>query len=233
MQIRAKELRALDIIPPIEFLVDAVRRVRGAAHGQQQHVLARGALERQRHGDAAALARQVGLHAEHALHRARGGGKVPVVRARDPPVTRVLQLDLEGVLAVEISEGGSDVCEDERVDFFAVHVWYRPDGEFADDFGGDDGFGTGAGEGAFHAVDAQTWVPPARHEGGFLVGVDARLAAKTFMQIRHGITDVLVQRLFLVTERCYHVVDARDQDLAVRLNKASEYAHEICHGFLR
>lgn len=53
MQISAQQLGALDVIAAIEFLVDAVRGVGRAAHGQQEHVLARGLLEREGYGDAA------------------------------------------------------------------------------------------------------------------------------------------------------------------------------------
>lgn len=45
MQVRSQQLRALDVVPPIQLLVNTVRRIRRAAHGQQQHVLPRRLLE--------------------------------------------------------------------------------------------------------------------------------------------------------------------------------------------
>ena len=52
VQVRAKQLRALDVVPAVELLVDGVRGVGGAAHGEQEDVLARGLLEGDGHGDA-------------------------------------------------------------------------------------------------------------------------------------------------------------------------------------
>ena len=45
MQISAQQLRALDVVAPVQLLVDGVRRVGRAAHGEQEDVFARGLLE--------------------------------------------------------------------------------------------------------------------------------------------------------------------------------------------
>lgn len=54
MQIRPQQLRPLNVIPPIQLLVDRMCRVGGAAHGEEQDILPRGLLEGDGDGDATA-----------------------------------------------------------------------------------------------------------------------------------------------------------------------------------
>ena len=51
MQIRSQQLCAFDVVPSVQLLIDAVRRVCRATHWQQKDVLARRLLKGQRHGD--------------------------------------------------------------------------------------------------------------------------------------------------------------------------------------
>ena len=156
-----------------------------------------------------------------------------MARRRDPPRAGVLEGDVAGILAAQLRELGSDVREHEGVDFVALHVGDRADGELADDFGGDDGFGAGGGEGAFDAVDAEGRVAPPRHEGSFFGLVDRGRAAEGFVEVGHGVAYVAVERFLVLGERGHHVGDAGDQDRAVRVDEAAEHAHEVRHGFLR
>lgn len=52
MQISAQQLRTLDVVPAVELLVDGMRGVGGAAHGEQEDVFARGLLKGYGYGDA-------------------------------------------------------------------------------------------------------------------------------------------------------------------------------------
>ena len=52
MQIRAQQLRPLNIIPPIQFFVNGMCAVGGGAHGQEKDVFARRLLECDGDGDA-------------------------------------------------------------------------------------------------------------------------------------------------------------------------------------
>ena len=91
MQISAEQLRALDIISAIQLLIHGMGRVGGAAHGQEQHILPGSLLERECDGDAAALARQIGLHVPDVLDCLAGGGEIPVSWVGNPPFAGVLQ----------------------------------------------------------------------------------------------------------------------------------------------
>lgn len=57
MQIGAQQLGALDVVPPVELLVDGMRGVGGAAHGEQEDVFAGGLLEGDGYGDAVSFIR--------------------------------------------------------------------------------------------------------------------------------------------------------------------------------
>ena len=93
MQIRAQQLRALDIIPSIQFLINTVCRIRATPHRQQQDILARRLLERDSHGDTAAFPRHIRLGAEDLLHGLGGGAEIPVFGRSDPPLAVVLAGD--------------------------------------------------------------------------------------------------------------------------------------------
>lgn len=106
MQIRTQQLRPLHVIPPIQLLIHTVRRIRAAPHRQQQHILPRRPLKRQRHGDTSPLARQIGLDAEHRLRRPARGRVVPVAGRGDPPVPRVEEFASVCVFGAEFGEFG-------------------------------------------------------------------------------------------------------------------------------
>ena len=55
MQIRAQQLRALDIVSSIQLLVYGVCGVGGAAHGEQEDVLARRFFKGDGDGDAVVI----------------------------------------------------------------------------------------------------------------------------------------------------------------------------------
>lgn len=177
MQIGAQQLDTLNVVPLVQLLVDRVGAVGGAAHGQQQDVLARGLLKGQGDGDGAALAGVVGLDAPDPLDGLVGGAEVPVVGAGDPPLARVLRVDLEGVLGAQLGEDLLDVGVHGLVGLLDLHVGHGADGELANDLGGDDRLGSGGGEGALDTVDREGGVPPAAHEGGLLVLEDGGLGA--------------------------------------------------------
>jgi len=145
----------------------------------------------------------------------------------------VLQRGRALVLAAQLAERGVDVREDAGVDLRALHVRHRADGEFAGNFGGDDGLGAGGGEGAFDAVDAEGGVAPARHEGGLLGGVDGGRGAEGFVQVVHCEGDVTVEALLLLRQRRHHLVDARDLDLPVCIDQAPQHADQVRHRLLR
>ena len=50
------------------------------------------------------LSRKIRLNTPDALDRLAGGAEVPVVRAGDPPLARVLGVDLHRILAAELGE---------------------------------------------------------------------------------------------------------------------------------
>ena len=159
-----------------------MRCVGGAAHRQEQHIFPGGLLESQRHGDAAALARQIGLHVPDTLDCLAGGGEVPVSRVGNPPFAGVLQGAGDFILRAERRRNFLDVSEDSVIDGDEIHVWNGPDAEFADHFGGDDGLGAGGGEGALDAVEGEGREPPASHEGAFFaVRVYGGLVAEGFV----------------------------------------------------
>lgn len=58
----------LDVVAHVELLVLRVRHVVAGAHGQQQHVLVAGLLQRDSHRDGAALAGHVGLRLRTRFH---------------------------------------------------------------------------------------------------------------------------------------------------------------------
>lgn len=110
MQICPQHLRPLNIVPPIQLLVDRVRRVGGAAHGEEEDVFAGRLLEGDGDRDAVhdtALACEpadggphiripstfpgkIRLHAKHLLRRLARRREVPVLRACHPPFPGVL-----------------------------------------------------------------------------------------------------------------------------------------------
>lgn len=110
MQIRPQQLRSLDIVPPIQLLVDRVRRVGGAAHGEEEDVFAGRLLEGDGDGDAVhdtglarelanegqnihippTFPRKIRLHAKHLLRRLARRREVPVLRACHPPFPGML-----------------------------------------------------------------------------------------------------------------------------------------------
>lgn len=233
MQIRPQQLRPLNIIPPIKLLVDTMRGIRARPQRQQQHVLPRRLLERQRHRYAAPLPRQVRLHAIHPLHRPARRGVIPMFRGSDPPVAGMHQLHLERVLAPQLREFRPHVVEHAPVHLVGLHVRHRPDRELPDHLGRDDGLGARGGEGALDAVDAEGRVPPAGHQGGLLVREDGRRAAEGFVQVRHAVLDRAVEPLFLLRQRRHHLLDAGDLDLPVRVDEAGQHPGQIRHRFLR
>ena len=214
MQVSAEELSALNVVALVELLVDRVRGVGAAAHGQEKHVLASGSLECEGDGDGAALAGQVGLDAPDALDGFCGGGEVGVVGRGDPPLAGVLQGDVEGVLGLELGEGLLDVLEDELVDVLGLHVGHCADAELADDFGGNDGFGAGGGEGALDTVEGEGGEAPPAHEGALLLLEEAGLAAERLVEVVHGEVDVLVDLLLLLSDGSDELLDAVDEDVS-------------------
>ena len=155
-----------------------------------------------------------------------------MLRGSDPPFAAVLEVAFHGVLRFEGLEGFVDVCVDELVDFGRFHVGDCANGEFAGDFGRDDGFGARRGEGAFDAVEAEGRVAPAAHERAFFVRVDPCGAAEGFVEVVHGKSDVLVEALLFVCQGCDQFLDPWDEDVAVAVDEGGHYADEIGHWFL-
>lgn len=102
-----------------------------------------------------ALTGEIWLHTPHAFRGLTGGAEVPVVRARNPPLTGVLGIDLERILGFELRENLLDITVDGFIGLIDVHVGNGADRELADDLGRDDSLGAGGGEGAFDAVNAE------------------------------------------------------------------------------
>ena len=154
-----------------------------------------------------------------------------MTRVGNPPFPGVLQRARRLVFRAERGRHFLHVAEDGVVDGGEVHVRHRPDAEFADDFGGDDGLGAGGGEGAFDAVEGERGKAPAGHERALLaVRVDGRLVAERLVQVVHGEGDVAVYGAFVVRQRRDHLVDAVDEDPAVvGCDERAHDPHEVGH----
>ena len=181
----------------------------------------------------APLSRQIGLHAKDLLRRLGRGAEVPVLRARHPPLARVLQRALHLVLTLQLLELALAVLVHRRVHNLDLHVRHGANAELANHLRWDDSLSAGGGEGAFDAVHAEGGVPPAGHEGAFLVREDGCLRAEGLVQVVHGEGDATVEILLVVRQGRDHLLDARDLDLAVGIDQASKHAHQVGHGLLR
>ena len=101
MQIASKQLNALNIVPPIQLLIDGVSSISTASHRQKQNILTSRLLKGERHWYRASLSRQVRLDTPHLLHRLGRSSEVPVLRRRYPPFAAVLQEALHAVLRLQ------------------------------------------------------------------------------------------------------------------------------------
>ena len=120
MQVSPQQLGALDIVPPIQLLIDTMRAIGRTPHGQQQHVLARSLLKRKRDGDTASLPRHVGLDTKDLLHCLCRSLEVPMERTSHPPLSIVLAGNVKCVLAAEVLELVADVLENQLIDLVAL-----------------------------------------------------------------------------------------------------------------
>jgi len=150
-----------------------MRRIRATPHRQQKHILPCCLLKGNRYRNTPTLPRHVRLDTKDLFHGLGCGTEVPVLGRADPVLATMLAEDVEGIFAAELGELVLNVFVDEFVDSIAVHVRYGTDGELADHFGWDDGFGAWGREGAFDAVDRKRGVAPARHQGAVFVWVDS------------------------------------------------------------
>ncbi len=144
----------------------------------------------------------------------------------------MLAEDFHLILSGQFAEFAVYMFEYCFIHFLRLHVRDSADGEFANDFGRDDGFGTWLAEGALDAMDGERRVPPSRHEGAVFVVEDSRLATERFVEVVHGVCYRSVKQLLLVGEGGDHFVDAGDKDLAGWGDKPGHDGHEVSHRFV-
>ena len=97
--------------------------------------------------------REIRSNVPNSLGSLLGRLKVPVLRTGNPPLAGVHQLALHSVVASQLLELLVDVLEYEFVDILGLHVGYGTDGEFTDDFSGDDGLRAAGRESAFDTME--------------------------------------------------------------------------------
>lgn len=110
-------------------------------------------LERQSDWNASTLPGHIWLDLEHALDSLGRRSKVPVLRARYPPLARVRKLNIHGIIGPDLLPFKVHMFDDKFVYVFGLHVWYCADGKFTNHLGGDDGLGSGGRESTFNAVN--------------------------------------------------------------------------------
>lgn len=140
--------------------------------------------------------------------------------------------DVDGVLSVQLGKLFADVLEDNLVGLLDGHVGDSTDGELAANLGRDNGLGTRGGESTLDTVERKRWVSPASHQGRLLGVVDSGFATQRFVEVGHGESNVIVERILFLGERSDLVHDARDLDHTLAVNKGSHNVDEVSHGLV-
>lgn len=137
--------------------------------------------------------------------------------------------DVDGVLAVQFGKLLADVLEDNLVGLLDGHVGDSADGELAANLGRDNGLSTRGRESTLDTVERKRGVSPASHQSRLLGVVDSGFAAQRFVEVGHGESNVVVERVLFLGERSDLVHDARDLDHTLAVNKRGHNVNEVCH----
>src|SRR6478609_8775391 len=90
----------------------------------------------------ATLTGEIGGNTPNSLNGLGGGREVPVLGRGNPPLTGVLGIDLQGVLALQLGELLLNELVDTLVGLLLLHVGDCSDGELSDNLGRDHSLGT-------------------------------------------------------------------------------------------
>ncbi|RUP49025.1 hypothetical protein BC936DRAFT_143453 [Jimgerdemannia flammicorona] len=141
-----------------------------------------------------------------------------------------------------LGELSLDVVGDQFGDALGVHVGHGPDGEFADDLGGNDGLLAGSVEGALNAMEGERGVAPAVHQSFLRCVVNEGLGADGLFEF----ADFEVKRVHFrgrssstevrsVNHTGYNgdiIANPRYQNLAIRGHQLGEQQGKVRHGFV-
>src|SRR5579862_6506106 len=108
------------------------------SHRQQKNILPQTILECKRNRDTASFSRQIWLHSKDLLDRFPCSSIIPMVRGCNPPFASMKFLYLHCILCIERFEGLLEVGSDQLGEVGRFHIWHSANGEFTDDFSGND-----------------------------------------------------------------------------------------------
>ena len=179
------------------------------------------------------LASEIGLDAKDGLDGIATSDIVGVVDVAEEGLAAVLVVDLERAARVEGGKLGLHEGDDLLLNLLGGHVGHEADAELANDLARHHRLAAAAVERTLHTVDGQGREAPAVHEDVLLLAVDELAHSAGLLAEGLGVeVDGAVQLLLLLGQRTHIVANARNENVAVRVDNLGEQTSQVNHGLV-